>query len=201
MSSHAGSFGSYEGGGSPAANGPILPPPGEMNPEEGFALREWRRQNAIRLEEKEKREKEELREIIEEAEEYKAEFYRKWKARVESNRVSNREKEKLFLASREKFHAEASKNYWKSIAELIPNEVPKIEKRGKKDQAKTPSVVVIQGPKPGKPTDLSRMRQILVRLKHKTPPHMTPPPPKPHSTEAGNGAKIGVSPPAAASHA
>lgn len=84
----------------------------------------------------------------------------------------------LFLANQEKFHAEADKNYWKAIAELIPNEVPTIErKRGKKDQEKKPSIVTVQGPKPGKPTELSRMRQIVIKLKHNTPPHLKPSPP------------------------
>lgn len=83
----------------------------------------------------------------------------------------------LFLEGREKFHAEADKSYWKAIAELIPKEVPVIEKKGKKE--KKPFIVVIQGPKPGKPTDLSRMRQILVKLKHKPPGHMMPPPHEP----------------------
>lgn len=82
------------------------------------------------------------------------------------------------MANQEKFHAEADKNYWKAIAELIPNEVPAIEKkRGKKDQEKKPGIVVIQGPKPGKPTELSRMRQILIKLKHNTPPHLKHAPP------------------------
>lgn len=133
-----------------------------------------RRKNAIRLEEKETQEKELVKEIIEAADEYKAEFVRKWKARCNNNITINREKEKAYLESREKFHAEAGKNYFKAIAELIPKEVPKLEKRGRKVEEKQASVVVIQGPKPGKPTDLSRMRQILVKLKHNTPPYMKP---------------------------
>ncbi|KAH9603474.1 hypothetical protein KSS87_012550 [Heliosperma pusillum] len=150
---------------------PVLPPPEDMQ-EEGFALREWRRQNAILLEQKEKREKEILSQIIEEANEYKVVFHEKRKTTCESKIVNNREKEKLVLADLEKFHKEADRNYWKSISELIPNEVPVIKKRGKKEDDKKPSVVVIQGPKPGKPTDLARMRQILVKLKHNTPDHL-----------------------------
>lgn len=166
-----------------AADGPILPSPVEMQSEEGYALREWRRENAIRLEEKEKREKESLIQIIDDAEEYKVEFYKKREVACAANKSLNREKEKLFLSSLEKFHAEADKSYWKAIAELVPNEVPVIEKRGKKEQDKKPSVVVIQGPKPGKPADLSRMRQILIKLKHNTPTHLKHSPPAPVATE------------------
>ncbi|XP_057743132.1 clathrin light chain 2-like [Arachis stenosperma] len=161
----------------------------DVVPGEGLALREWRRQNAIRLEEKEKKEKEMRMQIIEEADEYKVEFYKKREVNVENKKASNREREKLFLENRDKFHAEANKNYWKAIGELIPREVAAIEKRGKKDKEKKPSIVVIQGPKPGKPTDLSRMRQILLKLKHNPPPHMNAKPPP--SSESKKDAKTG----------
>ncbi|GFZ03077.1 clathrin light chain protein [Actinidia rufa] len=141
----------------------ILSSDGQMPAEEGLALREWRRQNAIRLEEKEMREKEMRIQIIEEAEEYKRAFHEKRKLNIEINKTNNREKEKFYLANQEKFHKEADKQYWKAIGDLIPHEVPNIEKkRGKnKEQEKKPGITIIQGPKPGKPTELSRMRQIL----------------------------------------
>lgn len=53
------------------------------------------RQNAIVLEEKEKKEKELLSQIIEEAEQYKVEFYKKREITCENNKSSNREKEKV----------------------------------------------------------------------------------------------------------
>ena len=80
----------------------------------------------------------------------------------------------MYLANQEKFHKEADKHYWKAIAEIIPREVPNIKRRGgkKDDDEKKPSIMVIQGPKPGKPTDLSRMRQLFLKLKQNPPPHM-----------------------------
>ncbi|CAL9002782.1 unnamed protein product [Prunus brigantina] len=159
--------------------GPSLQSPAEMEPDEGFPLKEWRRRNVLELEEKEKKEKEKLQRIIEEAEAYKVEFYRKRQLSVEKKKASNRESEKVFVENQEKFQAEAEKNYWKAIAELIPREVAAIEKREKKrdkDREKKASVVVVQGSKPGKPTDLSRMRQILVKLNYNPPQHMKPKP-------------------------
>ncbi|KAI3947572.1 hypothetical protein MKW92_016815 [Papaver armeniacum] len=161
-------------------DGPLLPPPTEMEPEEGVVLREWRRQNAIELEEKEKREKEMRNQILDEAEVYKKAFYEKRELNCATNKVNIREKEKLFLANQENFNKNADKQYWKSISELIPHEVASLEKKkGKKDSEKKPSVVIVQGPKPGNPTDLSRMRQILIKLKHETPSHLIPSPLKP----------------------
>jgi len=167
-----------------SSDGPVLPPPSEMR-EEGFALREWRRLNAIRLEEKEKKEKELRSQIIQEGEEYIKAFHEKRLKSIETNKLTNREGEKMYVAKQETFHKEADKQYWKAIAELIPREVPNIEKRGKKDKDKKPSITVIQGPKPGKPTDLSRLRHILVKLKHTPPAHMVPPPPPPAAAKDG----------------
>ncbi|KZV23500.1 clathrin light chain 2 [Dorcoceras hygrometricum] len=163
-------------------------------------VRVGNRQNAIRLEDKEKREKELLNQIIVEADQYKAEFHQKKEINREANISTNREKEKIFVASQEKFHADADKDYWKSIADLIPKEVPAIEKRkGKKEQEKKPSILVVQGPKSGKPTDLSRMRQLLLKLKHNTPAHLKPSPPStPNAKADTSAAPITVSPEAVA---
>lgn len=58
----------------------------------GFVMH---RQNAIQLAEKEKIEKELLNQIIDEADEYKVDFYRRRKITCENNIATNREKEKV----------------------------------------------------------------------------------------------------------
>ncbi|KAE9590078.1 putative clathrin light chain [Lupinus albus] len=52
-------------------------------------------QNDIQLEEKEKREKELRAKIIQEVEEYKVTFYDKRTLNVDTNKVQNREREKV----------------------------------------------------------------------------------------------------------
>ncbi|CAN1844343.1 Clathrin light chain 1 [Linum perenne] len=165
-----------DGGSIFVSEGPVLPDHSQMV-EEGSQRREWRRQNAIHLEEKENREKEMRNQIINEAEEYKRRFYEKRNQNCDTNKAHNREREKLYYANQEKFHKEADKNCWKAIAEIIPREVAKIESRrsSKKDSdSKQASVIVVQGPKPGKPTDMVRMRQIIFKLKQNPPAHMMP---------------------------
>ncbi|KAI5064096.1 hypothetical protein GOP47_0020766 [Adiantum capillus-veneris] len=167
--------------------GAVLPPPDEMQAEEGFMLREWKRKNAIHLEEKVRNEREKLSQIIDAADVYKEGFLEKRKAHCEATKKNNRDKEKVFLENHKDFHANANKHYWKAVAELIPHELPSMElkSRGKKDQKKP--AVVNHGPKPGKATDLTRMRQVLVKLKHNPPAHMILPPPAPPAVAGAEG--------------
>ena len=97
--------------------------------------------------------------------------------------------DQISLANQEKFHKEADQQYWKAIAEIIPREVAAVKRRGKKEEEKKTSVAVIQGPKPGKPTDLSRMRQLIVKLKQNPPAHMLPPAKDEKDTKDGKDAK------------
>ncbi|GMH27153.1 hypothetical protein Nepgr_028996 [Nepenthes gracilis] len=101
----------------------------------------------------------------------------KRRRKKKNNKDSNREKEKLFQANHEKFHKDANTNYWKAISELIPMGVPALEKKGTKDREKKPSTVIVEGPKPRKPTDLSRSSHILVKLRRHAPLHLKLSPP------------------------
>ncbi|TXG50139.1 hypothetical protein EZV62_026014 [Acer yangbiense] len=124
----------------------------------------------------------------------KDEFYRKRVVTCHNNKLTNREREPVVLVicgQPKKFYDEADKNYWKAIAELLPNEVPTIQKKkGKKDQEKKPSIVVLQGPKPGKPADLSRMWQVILKLKHNAPNHLMPAPAAPAPSKDGKTSDV-----------
>ncbi len=93
----------------------------------------------------------------------------------------------VYLANQENFHKNADKAYWKAVAELLPKELPpSLEPKGRKNKDKNEkksTFVANKGPKPGKPTDLGRMRQVLLKLKHNPPAHMIPPPPPPPKPE------------------
>ncbi|KAK6142575.1 hypothetical protein DH2020_022923 [Rehmannia glutinosa] len=161
-----------------ADGGPLLPDPSEMR-EEGAAFREWRRQNAIYL--KRKRKGKGVRnQIIAEAEEYKRQFYEK-RNQGETNKAQNRERKarllsQLYLAQQEKFHKEAHKHSWKAIAEIIPG---KFQRKGERKRKKKRNLSgSLFKDRSGKPTDMSRMRQILLKLKQTPPPHDATPPEK-----------------------
>ncbi|KAJ6833917.1 clathrin light chain 2-like [Iris pallida] len=132
-----------------------------MAPEEGFVLREWRRlvrdpysftkdasflvivgggtPKCLLLEEKERKEKELRNEIILEAEEYKRAFYEKRKLTCESTR-SITEKGEASPCRPGEIPRRSDKTVLEGYSELVPNEVPTLEKkRGKKDQDKKPN--------------------------------------------------------------
>ncbi|KAI7741070.1 hypothetical protein M8C21_006472 [Ambrosia artemisiifolia] len=89
-------------------------------------------QNASRIEEKDKAEKQLLNQIIDEADEYKIGFHSKRKI-VRDNSIATGKHTfilLIYLATHDKFHTEADKNYWNAIADFIPKAMGVIETRG-----------------------------------------------------------------------
>ncbi|KAJ6383455.1 hypothetical protein OIU78_026857 [Salix suchowensis] len=83
--------------------------------------------------------------IINEAEDYIRAFNEKRQQNCSEQR------KRLYLANQEKFHKEADQHYWKAIADIVPREVPNIEKRrGRKDDEKKPSLEDAKDEKNGK---------------------------------------------------
>lgn len=153
-------------------DGSKLPPPEAMGPEESTILREWKRKKAIELEEKARVSREKHEQIIAQAKEEQEAFYKKRAAQVEQAKINNREKEEAYVASLENMNPKEGGNYWEAVVNHINFEATTVKKDAKsKAKADGPvrTSTLLATQKPGKQTDLARMRQILVKLK-KTPP-------------------------------
>eukprot|EP00245_Coleochaete_scutata_P015059 TRINITY_DN6574_c0_g1_i1.p1 TRINITY_DN6574_c0_g1~~TRINITY_DN6574_c0_g1_i1.p1 ORF type:complete len:203 (+),score=61.36 TRINITY_DN6574_c0_g1_i1:204-812(+) len=168
--------GSQGGGGFPddfgqeEEAGVKLPPPSAMPTEESILLREWRRKRGLELEEKARISREQHQKILEQAEYEKEIFYNQRQKQVAGAKTNNREKEKVFMAHLEALNAKSGGNYWESVVAFVNFDVVpdrKDKKSGKgANISPRPSTADV---KPGKQTDMSRMRQVLLKLKHNPP--------------------------------
>jgi len=152
------------------SDGPVLPDPKDME-EESILLREWRRKKALELEEKARISREKHAEIIDSAKAETKKFYEKQKQTVAENKVTNREREKAFLSQLESLNAKKGGNTWESVTQFINFESATVKKDSKKPKPGEPqrTSALLNSAKPGKHTDMTRMRQVLLKLK-RTPP-------------------------------
>lgn len=152
--------------------GAKLPPPDAMGPEESTILREWKRKKAVELEEKARISREKHEQIIAQAKQEQEAFYKKRTAQVEQAKINNREKEDAYVANLESLNPKEGGNYWEAVVNHINFEAA-AGKKDAKSKAKVDGPVrtstLLATQKPGKQTDLARMRQILLKLK-KSPP-------------------------------
>eukprot|EP00850_Spirogloea_muscicola_P021321 SM000244S08556 [mRNA] locus=s244:48691:54270:- [translate_table: standard] len=138
--------------------------------------REWRAKRAAELEEKERQSRMEHDRILESAEEMRRTAYERQQKSKEQNQINNREKEKVFLANLEALNTPKSgANYWETVTAMVNFDasVPKKDEK-RKSAGATRSSQTATDLKPGKQTDLARMRQVLLKLKHTAPPGSAP---------------------------
>ncbi|GBG59529.1 hypothetical protein CBR_g38553 [Chara braunii] len=149
-------------------------------PLESELLYEWRRKRAAELEEKAEQERERKVDIIEAAGSLRSNMAAQREKAMEAARQNNREKESVFLSGLEaSMYTNPGGNYWATVAGMIdfdskPEEkVPTktatksgADKAADKKKSGGAASVVVNKPKPGKATDLTRMRQLLLKLKH-----------------------------------
>eukprot|EP00270_Netrium_digitus_P014581 TRINITY_DN497_c0_g1_i1.p1 TRINITY_DN497_c0_g1~~TRINITY_DN497_c0_g1_i1.p1 ORF type:complete len:229 (-),score=39.14 TRINITY_DN497_c0_g1_i1:331-975(-) len=155
-----------------AYDGATLPPPSSMGPEESIVLREWRRKRAIELEEKARVSREKHALILESSKGELDSFYAKRQHQVAQGKVNNREKEKIYLENLESLNAKAGGNYWEAVTAFVnfETQVKKEKVKAKGEPVRTSTL--LNDAKPGKHTDLTRMRQVLLKLKHNPPAHL-----------------------------
>eukprot|EP00897_Mesotaenium_endlicherianum_P010243 jgi/Mesen1/9247/ME000006S09245 len=160
--------------------GAVLPPPEQMESEESNLLREWRKKKAAELEEKARTSREKHDQIIEAAKAELESFYDRRKKQVEQGKINNREKEKAFVTNLESLNAKKGGNHWEAVVAHVNFDAPtgKKDSKAKSKEGPVRTSTLLADAKPGKQTDLARMRQILLKLKHSPPSKNAP------STEA-----------------
>eukprot|EP00475_Leptophrys_vorax_P042508 TRINITY_DN8010_c0_g5_i1.p1 TRINITY_DN8010_c0_g5~~TRINITY_DN8010_c0_g5_i1.p1 ORF type:complete len:231 (-),score=47.79 TRINITY_DN8010_c0_g5_i1:695-1387(-) len=155
--------------------GATLPPPSQMASEESILLREWRRKKAIELEEKAKLSREKHQQVLEDAKAELEAFYKKRDMQVTQAKTNNREKEKAYVDNLLSLNSKQGGNYWESVCAFVNFDVPtKKEKAKAKSGEPVRTSTLLNDAKPGKHTDLARMRQVLLKLKHNPPPSFAP---------------------------
>nr|AQQ11757.1 clathrin light chain 2b [Chara australis] len=153
-------------------------------------IHEWRRQRAKELQKKADMEKKKKADILQQASIQREAMVSERSKAIAAAYKTNREKEKVYLAELEwSMQTKPGGNYWATVAKIADDakvgaeEKEKPARAGSVDRGKdkgrrgsgaasSPSTSTSAGspaalPKPGKQTDLTRMRQILNKLKHK----------------------------------
>ncbi|CAI5464859.1 unnamed protein product [Closterium sp. Yama58-4] len=150
--------------------GAKLPPPSQMGSEESILLREWRRKKAIELEEKARISREKHQQVLEDSKAELEAFYKKREFQVTQAKANNREKEKAYVDNLLSLNSKQGGNYWESVCAFTNFDVSIKKEKAKKKDEPTRMSTQLNDAKPGKHTDLARMRQVLLKLKHNPPP-------------------------------
>ncbi|GJP42344.1 hypothetical protein CLOM_g1918 [Closterium sp. NIES-68] len=155
-------------------DGAKLPPPSQMGSEESILLREWRRKKAIELEEKARVSREKHQQVLDDAKAELEAFYKKREMQVTQAKTNNRDKEKAYVDNLLSLNSKQGGNYWESVCAFTNFDVSIKKEKAKKKDEPTRMSTQLNDAKAGKHTDLARMRQVLLKLKHNPPPAFAP---------------------------
>ncbi|KAG0591283.1 hypothetical protein KC19_1G163500 [Ceratodon purpureus] len=148
--------------------------------QESEILRQWRRKKEAELEERERESQAKQDHILEQAAIERENFYKERKAQIEAKKRLNREKEMKYHADVEAKQKLVEGNLWEAVASLIGLN-GEVDGKTANSSGKSPKSIVElstprtheskrprdTSPKPTKKTaDLSRMREILLKLQH-----------------------------------